>query len=170
MFSKADIEKYFIAEKNTGLALAIIAGVAIVTGILFLLLVKTNFYKGAAIPLIVMGLVAGIAGYTVYGKSDADRTRNVYAYDMNPGDLKSKELPRMEKVMQHFVWYKWAGGLLVLTGVVLFFYFRNDGANAFRKGFGAGLAVIAIIVFVTDYLAAARGVAYLNGLKEWMKK
>ena len=59
---------------------------------------KSNFYKGAAIPFVLIGLLLGIVGYTVYNRSDADRTRNVYAYDMNPSQLKNKELMR---VLEH---------------------------------------------------------------------
>src|SRR5437762_4412597 len=99
MFSKQDIEKYFLAEKQLGLLFIVVGAVAIVLAIIFFFLLKTSFYKGAAIPLLVIGLIQLIAGTTVYKRSDNDRIRNVYAYDMNPGQLKNEELPRMQAVI-----------------------------------------------------------------------
>ena len=48
MFSKADIEKYFIAEKTGGLVFAVAGAAAIVLALLFIFYLKANFYKGAA--------------------------------------------------------------------------------------------------------------------------
>ena len=76
MFSKADIEKYFIAEKTGGLVFVVAGVAAIGLALVFIFYLKTNFYKGAAIPLVLVGLLFGIAGITVYKRSDADRHRN----------------------------------------------------------------------------------------------
>ena len=88
MFIKTDIEKYFNAEKAESWIFIAIGTAAIITAILFFFFLKTNFYKGAAIPLLLIGLLLGVVGYTVYKRSDDDRKRNVYAYDMNPSELK----------------------------------------------------------------------------------
>ncbi len=90
MFTKADIEKYFNAEKAESLLFLGIGIAGIIVAVLFLFVLKTQFYKGAAVPLLLVGVVMGIVGYTVYTRSDGDRIRNVYAYDMNPGELKEK--------------------------------------------------------------------------------
>lgn len=168
MFSKTDIEKYFIAEKTGGLVFTIAGVAAIVLALVFLLYVKTNFYKGAAIPLLLVGLLFGIAGFTVYKRSDKDRLSNIYAFDMNPGELKNKELPRMEKVMANFVALKYAESALFLVGLVLFVYFRTAETQLFWKGFGLSLAVMAILAWGADHLAERRGAVYFNGLKEWV--
>jgi ABC-type xylose transport system permease subunit len=114
MFTKTDIEKYFNAEKGESWVFIAIGIAGIIAAIIFFLFIKTNFYKGAAIPLVLVGLLLGIVGYNVYKRSDGDRTRNVYAYDMNPGELKEKELPRMETVMKNFVMYRYTEIVLVL--------------------------------------------------------
>jgi uncharacterized membrane protein len=165
MFSKADIEKYFIAEKQAGMVFLIIGMVAIIVALIFLLALKTSFYKGMAMPLIVVGLLMGIVGFTVYQRSNADRTRNVYAYDMNPGELKNKELPRMEKVMKDLVRYHYAEMLLAIIGVVLFFYFKNNAAQALWKGVGAGLIITMLVATASDFAAAKRARPYLHGLR-----
>jgi hypothetical protein len=165
MFSKADIEKYFNAEKSeSGLFITIgIAG--IVLAIIFFFFLKTEFYKGAAIPLVSVGLLLGIVGYTVYKRSDDDRKRNVYAYDMNPSELKEKEIPRMQTVMKNFVLYRWIEIILAAAGIGLYIYFIRDIKHDFWRGLGLGLAVMAILALAADYFSEKRGHVYLNGLK-----
>jgi uncharacterized membrane protein len=164
MFTKTDIEKYFIAEKSESLLFLLIGIAGIVTSVVFFFFLKTNFYKGAAIPLLLIGLLLGIVGFTVYNRSDADRKRNVYAYDANPSELKLKELPRMQTVMQNFVIYRWVEIVLAAAGIALFFYFRNNEMQTFWKGFGAALAIMAILALTADYFAEARGKVYIKGL------
>ncbi len=170
MFSKTDIEKYFTGEKQESLLFLIIGIAAIVTAIVFFFFLKTNFYKGAAIPLFLVGLLMGIVGYTVYKRSDDDRIRNVYAYDMNPLQLKEKELPRMETVMKNFVLIRWVEIFLFLIGVALYVYFIKDFNNDLWRGLGLALAVIALIALAADGFAEARGKKYSKGLKEFVQK
>lgn len=170
MFTKNDIEKYFNAEKSESLLFIGIGIAAVVAALVFFFLVKTNFYKGVAVPLLLIGLLLGIVGFTVYQRSDSDRQRNVYAYDMNPRELKEKEVPRMEKVMQNFVVYRYAEIILAFAGIVLFLFFRNEENRLFWKGVGVGLAVMAVSALVADYFAEQRGAVYLNGLREFGKK
>ncbi len=167
MFTKTDIEKYFSAEKSASLLLIGIGITGIITGIIFFFFIKTNFCKGTAIPLLIVGLLLGITGFTVYKRSDKDRLSNVYAYDMNQGQLKEKEIPRMEMVMENFIRYRYIEIALALSGTCLFFYFKNAEANFFWKGFGAALTIMALLALSTDYFAEKRGHVYLDGLKEW---
>jgi hypothetical protein len=167
MFTKVDIEKYFMAEKQESLLFLLIGLASIVTALVFLFFLKTSFYKGAAIPLLVVGLLLAVVGYTVYKRSDEDRMRNVYAYDMNPAQLKTKEIPRMEKVMKNFVVYRYTEIILALAGIGLFFYFRNTVGREFWKGVGLTLAIMAITALVADYFAEQRGKIYLTGVKEF---
>ena len=165
MFTKADIEKYFNAEKSeSGLFISIgLAG--IILAIIFFIFLKTEFYKGAAIPLAVIGLLLGIVGFTVYNRSDADRKRNVYAYDMNPSELYEKEIPRMKTVMKSFIIYRWIEIFLAVSGLVLYIYFIRDVRHDFWRGLGLGLAVMAILALAADYFAEKRGAVYLKGIE-----
>ncbi len=169
MFTKADIEKYFNAEKQASLLFLIIGSVAIITAIVLFFFLKTNFYKGAAIPLLVLGLLVGVVGYTVYKRSDSDRQRNVYAYDMNPTQLKEKELPRMKKVEKNFIVYRYTEILLLLIGAALYIYFIKDVKNDFWKGFGLALAVMALLALVADYVAEKRGKVYAKGIESFIQ-
>lgn len=170
MFSKADIEKYFTGEKSESLLFICIGIAGIAAAVIFFFVLKTNFYKGAAVPLILIGLLLGIVGFTVYKRSDADRIRVAYAYDMNPQDLKQKELTRMQTVMKNFVIYRWVEIVLAIAGVALFLYFRNNITQLFWKGFGLTLAIMALLALTADYFAEARGKIYTKGLQEFTAK
>ena len=170
MFSKTDIEKYFIAEKNESLLFIIIGIAAIVLAIIFFFFIKTNWHKGAAIPFFIVGIMHLVAGYTVYQRSDADRRQNVYAYDMNTAALKTKEIPRMETVNKNFVIYRYTEIFLLLAGIFLFVYFRNDSTKAFWIGLGVALAIEAAISLGADYFAESRAKVYTKGLKEFTEK
>jgi len=164
MFSKADIEKYFNAEKSESGLFMTTGIVGIVLAVIFFFFLKTEFYKGAAIPLVSVGLLLGIVGYTVYKRSDDDRKRNVYAYDMNPSELKEKEIPRMKTVMKNFILYRLIEIFLAAAGIGIYIYFIRDIKHDFWRGLGLGLAVMAILALTADYFAEKRGHVYLNGL------
>ena len=170
MFNKADIEKYFTAEKSESLLFVIIGAVAIIAAVIFFFFIKTNFYKGAAIPLLIIGLLVGIVGFTVYKRCDADRIRNVYAYDLNPTELREKEMPRMKMVMKNFVIYRWVEIILALAGIVLLFYFKDNADKLFWKGFGIALTIMAITTLAADYFAEKRGSIYLKGLESFIQQ
>ncbi len=168
MFSKTDIEKYFMAEKQESLLFVLIGVTGIVTAIVFFFFLKTNFYKGAAVPFMLIGLLLGVAGYTVYKRSDSDRRRNVYAYDMNPSELKEKELPRMKSVMKNFVKYRYAEIFLLLLGAALYVYFIRDFSHDFWRGFGLALAVMALLALTADFFAEQRGKVYIRGIESFI--
>jgi hypothetical protein len=169
MFTKADIEKYFTGEKQESLLFVFIGIAGIVTAIIFFFFLKTNFYKGAAIPLLLIGLLLGFVGYSVYKRSDSDRVRNVYAYDMNPAELKEKELPRMKTVMKNFVIYRYTEIFLLLLGAALYIYFIKDFKNDFWRGFGLALAIMALLALAADFFAEKRGKTYTKGIKSFIQ-
>jgi hypothetical protein len=170
MFTKTDIEKYFNAEKAESLLFMAIGIAGIVTALLFFFILKTSFHKGAAIPLLAVGSLLGVVGYTVYKRSDDDRKRNVYAYDMNPAELRDKELPRMKTVMKNFVIYRYTELFLLLVGTGLYIYFIRDFQHDFWRGFGLALAVMALLALTADYFAEKRGKAYMKGLVSFTAK
>lgn len=170
MLTKEAIEKYFLAEKSESWIFMAIGIAGIATAIIAFFFLKTSFYKGLAIPLVLIGLLLGIVGFTVYKRSDEDRIRNVYALGMNPGELKEKELPRMEVVMKNFVVYRYVEIALALLGIGLFFYFNKNEAQLFWKGFGLALAIMALLAVTADYFAEKRGNIYINELKDFIKK
>ena len=170
MFAKTDIEKYFIAEKNESLLFVFIGIAAIILAVVFFFFLKTNFYKGIALPLFLIGLVQFSAGFVVYKRSDADRKKNVYAYDLNPSELKEKEIPRMEKVNGSFIIFRWVEIALIIAGVALIILYRSNMNKSFLYGLGIGILMQAVILFAGDSFAAARAKGYFAGLKEFIQK
>lgn len=170
MLTKTDIEKYFHAEKIESGLFIFIGVVAIVLAIIFFFYLKANWCKGAAIPLLVVGLIHLSVGAIVFTRSDKDRIRIVYAFDMNPGDLQKKEIPRMEQVNKNFVLYRYTEIALLLAGLGLFFYFNNHADKRFWAGLGMALAIEAAVSVSADYFAEKRAVVYTNQLMEFVKK
>ena len=170
MFTKTDIENYFIAEKQESLLFLIMGIIGACLAIVFFFFLKTSFYKGAAVPLLFLGLLIGTVGYIVYKRSDSDRIRNVYDYDMNPSQLKNIEQPRMKTVMKNFVIYRYTEILFVLTGIFLFVYFKDNRERAFWKGFGLTLAILALLALAADYFAEKRGKVYSKGIESFVTK
>jgi len=168
MFTKTDIEKYFIAEKQESLLFLGIGVAGIILALLFWVVLKSPLYKGTAVPLVLVGLLLGVVGYTVYMRSDSDRIRNVYAYDMNPNELKEKELPRMQVIMKNFIIYRYTEIGRAVIGFLMYLYFRNNSANQFWSGFGIGLFCMAILALGADYFAEKRGHVYMNGLESYV--
>jgi ABC-type xylose transport system permease subunit len=170
MFSKADIEKYFLAEKQAGLMFLVIGLLAVILAIIFFVALKTNFYKGAALPLLIVGLLECVIGFAVYKRSDGDRVRNVYAYDMNPDQLKREEWPRMKKVNRSFTIIKWVEILLALAGIGLAFYFKANPEKSFWYGLGITLTIQAVVALGADYYAEKRALIYTKGLESYLVK
>jgi hypothetical protein len=170
MLTKSDIEKYFIAEKQESLVFLIIGIAAIVLALILYFMVKTQVCRGLAVPLLVLGLMQAVAGYSVFVKSDDQRISQVYAYDMNPDQLKTTELTRMRKVKTNFTIYRWIEIGFMITGLVLIFWFRTDAGKMFWFGFGISLTLMAAELFIADFIAEKRAVHYTLLLEEFNKK
>lgn len=178
MLTKTDIEKYFIAEKQESLFFIIIGLAAICIAMIGLFIYKTQAFKGAAIPLIAIGLLQIVVGLSVYKRSDDDRMRVVYAYDMNRNDIKNTELPRMKVVNKNLVIYRWIEIILAISGFISIFYNRFFGSQiaietvhySFAYGLGLALALLAVIMLGADYFAEKRATIYTSQLQNFVEK
>lgn len=168
MFSKSDIEKYFIAEKQGSLIFLVVGIIAIVIALVFYFYLKTQAYKGASVPLVLIGLIFIIVGITVLRKSDDDRARNVYAYDMKPVDFKEKELPRMQKVLKDLAVYRWVEISLFAAGVLIFFFLRKKPDMSFWSGLGISLALMAILAHGLDFMVKKRAIGYTQQIETFV--
>jgi uncharacterized membrane protein len=168
MLTKTDIEKYFTAEKSESLLFLIIGIIAILLSVAFFFFLKGAIYKGAAWPLILIGLIQVVVGTTVYTRSDQQRIDIVYKYDMNPAELKTNELPRMQAVNRSFVIYRWVEIALLLTGLILLVLFRTQPGKVFWFGLGISLAIQSILMLGADYFAEKRALLYTRQLDAWI--
>lgn len=176
MLSKSDIEKYFVEEKQESLIFIGLGVVAIIIAISLLFFNKYNLWRGFAIPLVIIGLIQLVVGFTVFNRSDSDRIRVIYALDMNPSELKSVEAPRMETVMKNFVIYRFVEFFLILFSIVLVFFYKNYvlqtncfSGKAFWFGFGIALFIQSVVMLSADYFAEKRGKMYHTKLSLHIK-
>ncbi len=171
MFEQRDfsfIYKYFIAEKQESLLFLIVGIAAVLLAVIFWFFIKSNppFFKGAAIPLIAIGIIQIVVGYSVYNRTDKQKADIAYNIGMEPvAFVKQTELPRMKKVMKNFIIYRWVEIAFIITGLVLIFLFRLNADKTFWYGFGIALALQAVIMLGSDYFAEQRGKKYVNELE-----
>jgi membrane protein YdbS with pleckstrin-like domain len=169
MFSKADIEKYFLAEKSLSTVFMILGAIAIVVAIVFFFVMKTGFYKGGAIPFILIGVFQLYMGYSAYSRADEQRKSAVYAYDMNPAELKEKELPKMETVVKRMTVFIVIEAILLLAGIILFLYFKKDASQVFWAGLGMALAIEALLCLGVEISVKTKTADYVKGLSAFTK-
>ena len=177
MLTKQAIVKYFTAEKQESLLFIAVGLLAIIIAAIGLLKYKTNAWQGAALPLIGIGLLQLVVGYTIYKRSDDDLLRVVYAYEVHPNDIKTAELPRMNVVNKNFVIYRWVEVLLAITGLVFLFYNRDFVLQqnlkiahyTFTLGWGLALLLQSIIMLSADYFAEKRAAIYHKQLQSFVK-
>jgi hypothetical protein len=163
------IYKYFTGEKQESLLFLIIGTAAILLAVACWFFIKSNpaFFKGAAIPLLAIGLIQSIVGYTVYTRTDKQRAGIAYNIGMEPvAFVRHTEMPRMKKVMVNFVIYRRVEIVFILTGLILIFLFRSNPGKTFWVGLGVALAIQATIMLGADYFAEKRGKAYSKALEE----
>ncbi|MBS1759552.1 MAG: hypothetical protein JST23_05440 [Bacteroidetes bacterium] len=171
MFEKKDIEKYYVAEKSAGKNYIIFGLVGVVVGTVLFFIERNSFYFGASLPPLLLGLYLMYSGYNAFKKSDERRKRNVYDYDMNPQNLRNKELPRMMKVLKVRKSNLWALVFLLVFGIALYFRFyvvcEGDACrfSFFRKGLGLTLMIISLLALLINYLDEKRVKEYVKGLK-----
>jgi membrane protein YdbS with pleckstrin-like domain len=172
MFQQRDfsfIYRYFTGEKQESLLFLIVGIVAILLAIVFYFFIKSNpaFFKGAAIPLLAIGLIQMVVGYSVYSRTDKQKADIAYNIGMEPVSyVKQTEQPRMKTVMTNFIIYRWVEIAFIITGLILIFLFRLNADKSFWYGFGVALAIQAIIMLGADYFAEKRGKVYVNELEK----
>lgn len=175
MFEQRDfnfVYKYFIAEKQESLLFLIVGIAAIMLAIIFLIFIKSNpaFYKGAAIPLLAIGIIQCVVGFTVYSRSDKQMKEVAYNLGMEPlSYTKQQELPRMNTVMKNFVIYRWVEIAFIIAGIVVIFLLRSNPDKTFWYGLGITLAIQGVLMLGADFFAEQRGKAYRQNLQELVK-
>ncbi len=161
------VKTYFNAEKAESLVFFFLGIVAVSTAAWFYFLKNDAFFRGAAWPLAIIGLIQLSVGSNIYFRSPKDMQRVENLIKNDPAGLQNIEIPRMEQVMKQFTILRWTEVALIATGLCLAFFFNK---NPFWRGIGIGLTVQAAAMLVADYYAETRGHVYLDALKNFFKK
>lgn len=168
MLTKSDIEKYFLDEKQGALLVLIIGCIAILLGLIFFFAFRTSLFKGAAVPLLALGIMECFVGYGIFKRSDEDRINLVYAYDMDPSQLKTEELPRMKELNKRFMIYQSVEIGFVLAGIILMILFNGRTERSFWVGFGLTLVIQGVLLFGIETMASQHAKEYTRKLSAYL--
>ena len=169
MFTKTNIEQYFVAFKNEQLFLIIVGSVAIIVAIVFFAGLKTQWYKGFALPLAVFAVLNIGAGFSNYKKTDTLKVRSVYNYDMHPELLKTKELPRIKEMNKNFTVLIYVNISIIFAAAFIFFYFKKKDENEYYLGVAASLFLVAVLSVVMYSIMKNRSNNYESGIINYTK-
>ena len=161
------IVKYFNAEKAESLLFIGFGVFAIMLSVYLFFILKESFWKGLAIPFILFSLVQLVIGTTIYIRSPKDNLRVENLIKLEPEKIQTEEIPRMEIVVQNFVYYRYFEIALILVGIVLMYSLSGYG---FWKGVGLGLFIQCAVLLSLDFFAEKRAHFYLNHLQELVDK
>ncbi len=161
------IVKYFTGEKAESYLFLFMGVVALILAVGFLLGLKTAFWKGVAIPFLIVATLEMVVGYTIVRRSPKDIVRVENYYKSDPAKIIDQEIPRMEKVMSNFVLFRYLEITLIVLGIFLMYSTQKD---TFLRGIGFGLFIQASIVLSLDFFAERRGKVYMDYLIESVEK
>jgi hypothetical protein len=161
------IVKYFNGEKAESYIFILSGVIALILALYFILALKTSFWKGVAVPFIIVALLEFIVGYTIVTRSSKDIIRVESYIQKEPQSVKVLEIPRMEKVMSNFVVFRYVEIVLIISGIALMYSSVND---TFWRGAGLGFFIQASMVLCLDFFAERRGYIYVEYLKEFAEK
>ena len=159
--------KYFNGEKAESYVFILIGVIALAVALYFILALKSSFWKGVAIPFIIVSLLEFVVGYTIVTRSPKDIARIESFIQNEPQSIEIHEIPRMEKVMTNFLIFRYAEIALIILGIVLMYCSMNE---TIWRGIGLGIFTQASIVLCLDFFAERRGHTYLEFLKEVAQK
>ena len=162
-------ESYFKQEQIESLIFIILGILSICLALIFLGIIKYSFFKGMAVPLLLIGLTQLTVGSIVYLRSPEDKYRVTQMLINERSKIKTEEIPRMEKVMQNFTVYKWIEIVLILASIILLIIFYSS-PQTYWKGLALGLLIQAIIMLSLDVLAENRGQVYIEQLQKISKR
>lgn len=162
-------ESYFKQEQIESLIFIILGILSICLALIFLGIIKYSFFKGMAVPLLLIGLTQLTVGSIVYLRSPEYKYRVTQMLINERSKIKTEEIPRMEKVMQNFTVYKWIEIVLILASIILLIIFYYS-PQTYWKGLALGLLIQAIIMLSLDVLSENRGQVYIEQLQKISKR
>ncbi len=161
------IVNYFNGEKWESYLFLVMGILTISISLYLLFVLTTSFWKGVAIPFILVGVLELVVGYTIVNRSPKDILRVENFIRNEPHKIQSEEIPRMEKVMTNFKVFRIAEIILIALGILLMYSTMED---TFWRGLGLGLFIQAGSVLGLDFFAERRGHTYLGFLQDFVDK
>lgn len=160
------IVKYFTGEKVESYLFLSFGIIGIVIAIFFYFVLKTSFLKGIAIPIVIVSILEIIVGVTIISRSPKNIERVQGYVSFNIEMIEKVEIPRMEKVMNNFVIFRYVEITLIIIGIIIMYSFKQ---NLLLNGIGLGLFTQSSVVLILDFFAERRGEIYLNYLRAFLE-
>ncbi|MCZ8021356.1 MAG: hypothetical protein O9302_07750 [Cyclobacteriaceae bacterium] len=159
------IKQYFSAEKSESF-LAIVIGTILLSFSIYILIKWGDaFYKGFAVPVVVVALIQIVVGSVVYFRTDKQVQTLMEQFEVSPTEFAQAENQRMNIVMKNFSVYKWIEVAFVVSGLLLIIFFKN---KEFVLGVGVGLLLQGALMLSADIFAERRGNLHLKSVDKIM--
>jgi hypothetical protein len=151
------IQDYFKPEKYEALLFLLIGIALIVFSIYSIIKFSDAFYKGIAIPFVLIALVEIIVGGTVFLRTDKQIKELTNLHQENPKAFAEQELARIIPVNKNFIIYRNVELAFILIGLIIFFFLREKD---FWYGIGVGMFIQGALMLSLDMFAERRGHIY----------
>jgi hypothetical protein len=155
------ILNYFHAERAESYLFIAVGIAATALAAWFWWGLKQPFFKGAAIPLVLIAAIQITVGTTIMLRTAQDITRVTAMAKNDKPRLQREELPRMQTVMKTFTQYRWLELTLLVLGAVMIALGTKHGMVA---GAGWGLAAQCALMLLFDEVAEQRANTYVQWL------
>jgi hypothetical protein len=153
------IKTYFTAEKNESLIFMAFGILTIGFSVYAMLKWGNSFYKGFAIPAILIGIIQLVVGGTVYFRTNQQINQLEAQFQQDKVAFAKAETPRMETVMKNFLLYKKIEVAFVVIGLLLIFFAPT---KEFWLGVGVGMLLQGALMLTADIFAERRGKTYIE--------
>ncbi|MFN5168183.1 MAG: hypothetical protein ACK5DD_01050 [Cyclobacteriaceae bacterium] len=164
MSTKTDmdfIKTYFTAEKNESLIFLAFGIVTIAFSVYAMLKWGDSFYKGFAVPAILIGIIQLVVGGSVYFRTDKQINQLETLYQQDEPAFAKAEISRMDTVMKNFAIYKKVEVAFVVVGLFLIFL---TPSKQFWLGVGVGMLLQGALMLTADIFAERRGAEYMRAI------
>lgn len=156
------LQTYFSGEKNLGLFL-IPFGIIMISFAVYLWYAhRSPFGYGMLVPILLIGIFGIAMGIGLAYQSHQRLIDFPQSYQTDRNAYIEQELPRMEKVMQNFPRLKMAWMMIIIIGLILFFFIKKD----WLTGFSLALILICAMFLIIDTFAERRAEIYTEHLKK----
>lgn len=156
----AVLDSYFRAERDLGLALALVGLCCLAAAVWVWRTQEGGFAWGLLVPIGVVGLAFAGGGGFLAQRSAKQQVDLAAQLSSAPQAFFAEELPRMEKVNQLWPRAKLAWTVAIVAALVLLMVVKRDWAH----GLGLGLLLLATVLFFVDVFGERRAAVYFAAL------
>lgn len=156
------ITDYFLGEKIEALVFILPIGLLSLVFGSWLFAEGGSFYKGVAIPFVLMGLVMAIVGGVVGYRTPAQVSKLQEGFQADTEKTRILELERMKKVNDAWPKYLVVWAAFGVIGLALRFLTKQD----FTQGLGMALVFFAGVTLLIDGFAERRAIFYTKELSQ----